>query len=180
MERAVERGLERRDLEALRYLGLDEKSFAKGQSHVSVMTDLEAGRVLEVMDGADQQAAEMLLATLPDEVLERLEAVCLDMGASYRAAAESQLPGVAIGHDRFHILAHLNDAVATVHRQENAILKEKGRSSARRNPAPLRIRSRQSEPGTGAAVSGVAGRRSASFPGVGNQGDVPPFLELSL
>ena len=29
MERAVERGLERRELEELRYLGLDEKSFAK-------------------------------------------------------------------------------------------------------------------------------------------------------
>jgi transposase len=126
MERAVERGLERRELEALRYLGLDEKSFAKGQSYVSVMTDLEAGRVLEVMDGADQLSAEMLLATLTDEVLERIEAVCMDMGASYRAAAESQLPGVAIVHDRFHISAHLNDAVAKVHRQENAILKEKG------------------------------------------------------
>ena len=126
MERAVERGLERRELEALRYLGLDEKSFAKGQSYVSVMTDLEEGRVLEVMDGADQLSAEMLLATLTDEVLERIEAVCMDMGASYRAAAESQLPGVAIVHDRFHISAHLNDAVAMVHRQENAILKEKG------------------------------------------------------
>ena len=82
MERAVERGLERRELEALRYLGLDEKSFAKGQSYVSVMTDLEAGRVLEVMDGADQLSAEMLLATLTDEVLERIEAVCCDSAAA--------------------------------------------------------------------------------------------------
>lgn len=126
MERAVERGLERRELDHLRYLGLEEKSFAKGQSYVSVMTDLERGRVLEVMDGADQQAGEMLLATLPDVVLEKIEAVCIDMSGSFRAAIGSQLPDVAIVHDRFHISAHLNDAVAKIHREENATLKAEG------------------------------------------------------
>lgn len=126
MERAVERGLERRRLEELRYLGLDEKSFAKGQSYVSVMTDLEGARVLEVMEGADQKAAEILLATLPDEAVEEIEAVCIDMSGPYRAAVGSELPGVPIVHDRFHISAHLNEAVAEVHRQENAALKAVG------------------------------------------------------
>lgn len=126
MERAVDRGLAHRDFEQLRYLGLDEKSFAKGQSYVSVMTDLEGGRVLEVMDGADQKTAELLLATLPDEALEKIEAVAMDMSGYFEAATRSQLPGAAIVHDRFHISAHLNDSVAKVHREENAILKEKG------------------------------------------------------
>jgi len=35
MRRAVERGLERRQLERLRYLGMDEKSFRHGQSYIS-------------------------------------------------------------------------------------------------------------------------------------------------
>jgi transposase len=126
MERAVERGLESRDLEELRYLGLDEKSFAKGQSYVSVMTDLAEGRVLEVMEGADQVTAEMLLTTLPEEVLEKIEAVCLDMSGAFAAATRSQLPEVPIVHDRFHISAHLNEAVAKVHREENAALKALG------------------------------------------------------
>jgi transposase len=55
INRAVERGLERRELEQLRYLGLDEKSFGKGQSDISLLTDLEGSRVLEVMEGRDQQ-----------------------------------------------------------------------------------------------------------------------------
>lgn len=126
MERAVARGMEARELDQLRYLGLDEKSFAKGQSYVSVLTDLERGRVLEVMDGRDQRAGEMLLATLPEEILEKVEAVCMDMSGSYRAAVESQLPGLPIVHDRFHISAHLNDAVAKVHKEENAALKAAG------------------------------------------------------
>jgi len=36
INRAVERGLERRELEHWRYLGLDEKSFGKGQSYIFV------------------------------------------------------------------------------------------------------------------------------------------------
>lgn len=126
MERAVERGLERRDLETLRHLGMDEKSFAKGQSYVSVMTDLDEGRVLEVMDGRDMSAGEMLLATLPDEVKEQIEAVCIDMSGSNQGAIEKELPQAAIVHDRFHISAHLNDGVAKVHREENIRLQKQG------------------------------------------------------
>lgn len=37
MRRAVERGLERRQLEALKHLGMDEKSFRRGQSYISVL-----------------------------------------------------------------------------------------------------------------------------------------------
>jgi len=119
MEKAVDRGLERRELEHLRYIGLDEKSFAKGQSYVSVMTDLEQSRVLEVMEGKGKDAGEFLLATLPDDVAQAIEAVCIDMSGSYQAAIESELPKARIVHDRFHISAHLNDAVKAVHVEEN-------------------------------------------------------------
>ncbi len=44
MKRAVERGLAKRDLEAFAYVGIDEKSFGKGQDYVSVMTDPKASR----------------------------------------------------------------------------------------------------------------------------------------
>jgi len=122
MERAVERGMERREFETLRHVGLDEKSFAKGQSYVSILSDLDESRVLEVMDGRDQQAAELLFETLPEEAFDRIEAVCIDMSAAFEAAVKAMLPEAAIVHDRFHISAHLNDAVARVHREENARL----------------------------------------------------------
>lgn len=40
VRRAVERGLLRRSTEEVRQLGMDEKSFGRGQDYVSVMTDL--------------------------------------------------------------------------------------------------------------------------------------------
>lgn len=128
MERAVERGLQRRELKELRSVGMDEKSFAKGQSYVSLLTDLgpEQGRVLEVTPGNDREAADLLFGSLPAEVLQGIEAVCIDMSGHFAAAARAALPEAALVHDRFHISAHLNDAVAQVHREENRRLQKLG------------------------------------------------------
>lgn len=126
MDRAVARGLERRELEQLRYLGLDEKSFRRGQSYISLLTDLEGSRVLEVTEGRDQAAAELLLATLGEKQLAQVEAVAMDMAGSYAAAARAALPQAAIVHDKFHIAKHLGEAVDQVRRRENKELLQEG------------------------------------------------------
>ena len=58
MQRAVQRGLARRSVEAVRHVGLDEKSFGKGHSYVSVLTDLDGSRVLEVVEERTEEAAD--------------------------------------------------------------------------------------------------------------------------
>ena len=75
MERAVKRGLEGRELAGLRHVGMDEKSpsamssgpngFGRGQSYVSLLTDLDRARVLEVMKDNHREAADLLLARRP-------------------------------------------------------------------------------------------------------------------
>ena len=65
MERAVERGLARRTIAELKLVGIDEKSFRKGQDYIAVMTDLRGARVLEVVQGAGQKEVEALWQTLP-------------------------------------------------------------------------------------------------------------------
>ena len=69
VRRAVKRGLSRRQFEGLRHLGIDEKNFMAGQSYISVLTDLEGSRVLEVVEGRTQEAAELLWETLRDSGL---------------------------------------------------------------------------------------------------------------
>ena len=126
MNRAVERGLERRELKRLRYLGLDEKNFCRGQSYISLLTDLEGSRVLEVIEGRDQAAAELLLATLEEKQLAQVEAVAVDMAGYYVTAVEAAVPEAAIVHDKFHIAKHLGEAVDKVRRQENKELLREG------------------------------------------------------
>ena len=50
MKRAVECGLEKRNLDGVRYVGIDEKSFGKGQDYISLMTHPKASRVIEVAE----------------------------------------------------------------------------------------------------------------------------------
>jgi len=50
VERAVERGIDRRSLESVTHVGMDEKSLGKGHDYVSVMTDLDHRQVLDVLN----------------------------------------------------------------------------------------------------------------------------------
>jgi transposase len=65
MQRAVQRGLDARQLEGLRRVGLDEKSFGLGQRYVSPSSDLDLSRVLEVVPSNDTQSGCVLWQSLP-------------------------------------------------------------------------------------------------------------------
>jgi transposase len=126
LERAVGRGLERRSVEELKAVGLDEKSFGRGQSYVTVLSDPRGARVLEVVPERSRASGEAALASLPTQQREKLEAVVMDMSAGYEAAAKAQAPAAAIVYDRFHVSKLLNDAVDKVRRTENRQLREEG------------------------------------------------------
>lgn len=125
-ELAVERGLARRKLEELRHAGMDEKNFKRGQSYVSVLTDVEAGRVLDVVEGRDQESAEKLWKTLPEEQRKQIEAVALDMWDPFMAAARSCVPDADQVHDKFHVAKYLSKAVDDVRKKEHRELRRDG------------------------------------------------------
>jgi transposase len=125
-EIAVARGLARRELDELRYAGMDEKNFKHGQSYVSVMTDLDEGRVLDVVEGRDQESAEKLWKTLPDKQRKQIRAVALDMWDPYMAAARNCVPQAEQVHDKFHVAKYLTKAVDDVRKKEHRELKGVG------------------------------------------------------
>lgn len=126
MRRAVERGLERRSVDDVYHVGLDEKSFGRGQDYVSVLTDIDGRRVLDVVPGRDEAAATRLLETLPADQRDQVAAAAIDMSAAYANSIEAQLPKAEIVHDRFHIAKHLNEAVDRVRRSEHKELRAEG------------------------------------------------------
>ena len=126
MERAVERGLACRELESLQYVGLDEKSFRRGHSYVSILTDLTGSRVLEVVEDRTEEAADKLWDSLTDEQAEQIEAVAVDMWPAFANSIKKNVPEAEIVHDRFHISKHLNEAVDKVRRGEHKMLKSAG------------------------------------------------------
>lgn len=126
MERAVDRGLERRALDDVACVGMDEKSFGHGQDYISVMTDPDEGRVLEVSAGRTETAADQLWAVFSDSERDAIRAVSMDMWKAYENSAEKNAPNAEIVHDRYHISAYLNKAVDQVRRAEHKSLMKEG------------------------------------------------------
>lgn len=122
MQRAVERGLERRSLDEVKHVGMDEKSFGKGHDYISVLTDIDASRVLEVRRGRDQTAADDLWSVLTTQQRAQVQAVALDMWPAYASSAAEHVPQADRVHDRFHISKHLNEAIDQVRRREHKTL----------------------------------------------------------
>jgi transposase len=118
--RAVERGLQQRAAIATPVLGMDEKSFGRGQDYVSILTDLKESRVLDVVPERTEQAATQLLETaLQAEQREAVQAACIDMWPAYEAATQQVLPQARIVFDPFHVVSHANQAVDQVRRREH-------------------------------------------------------------
>lgn len=126
MERAVERGLAKRELDEVEHVGMDEKSFGRGHDYVSLMTDIDGARVLEVSRGRDEAAANVLWSALSGEQKSNVKAVAMDMWPAFANSAERHVPEAEIVHDRFHISKHLNEAVDKVRRQEHKALRKEG------------------------------------------------------
>lgn len=126
MGRGVERGLKRRKLENIDYVGIDEKSFRKGHSYVSVLNDLERGRVLDVAEERTTQSADDLWLGIDEDVRKSIKAVAMDMWEPFMNSTREKVPGALVVHDRFHIASHLGKAVDQVRRKEHKDLMSAG------------------------------------------------------
>jgi len=126
MERAVERGLVAREEEPIKHIGVDEKSFGKGQDYISLMVDLDRSRVIEVSKDRSETSCDALFAKLTQTQKDGVEAVAADFWQAFRNSIVKQVPQAEIVHDRFHISQYLGEAVDLVRRQENRVLKKEG------------------------------------------------------
>jgi transposase len=126
MERAVDRGLERREVDDIKHVGMDEKSFGRGHDYVSVMTDIDNSRVLEVAPERTLEAADSLWKTLTLAQREGVESVSMDMWQAFMTSALANAPNAEIVHDKFHIAKYLGEAVDKVRRAEHQALQQEG------------------------------------------------------
>jgi len=128
MQAAVERGLERREEEPIANVGLDEKSFGKGHDYVSILTDIDRSRVLEVVPERTIAATDFLWQTLTPEQLASVQSVAMDMWQAFMSSTTANVPEAKIVHDKFHISKYLGEAVDKVRRAEHRELQKEGDS----------------------------------------------------
>lgn len=125
---AVARGLSRRKDEDVVHLGLDEKSFLKGHRYASIATDLDRGRVLDVVkDRTTESATKLLNQAIPEERRGLVKAGAMDMWQPFMSAWKEVFGAdTPIVHDKFHVAKYLGTAVDKVRRGEHRTLQKGG------------------------------------------------------
>jgi len=128
LERAVKRGLARRQAEEIPQLGVDEKAFRKGHKYLTLVNDLKRNRVLYVAEDREQSSLDGFWPTITAEQRASIQAVALDMWDPYLASLKEHLPEAEkkTVFDKFHIAKHLGEAVDKVRRREHKVLKAEG------------------------------------------------------
>jgi len=124
LNRAVERGLRRKEPRLIKHLGVDEKAIARGQRYFTLVCDLDLGTVEHIGDGRDRRSFESYLDSLTSEQLPAIIAIAMDMHEAYVQAALAKIPDAEqkIVFDLFHIMQHMSGAVDEVRRKEHQAL----------------------------------------------------------
>ena len=128
MQRAVERGLSRREDLCVTQIGVDETAFRKRHDYVTIVSDQETGTVLHVCSDRKKETLKARYNDLTEEQREAIESVSMDMWPAFINATLESIPGAEekIAFDKFHVAKYLGDAVDKVRRQEHKALMAEG------------------------------------------------------
>jgi transposase len=121
MDRAVIRGLSRKERRVPTRIGIDEKSVGKGQDYETIVCDLDRGTVEYVVDDRERKSLEKYYRQFTREELAQIEAIAMDMWENYITATLACVPDAAekIVFDKFHAIGQVTKGVDKVRRQEH-------------------------------------------------------------
>jgi transposase len=87
-------------------LGIDEHFFTRRHGYATTFCDLKNHKVHDVVLGRSEASLESYLARLEEK--HRVQVVCMDLAASYRALVRKHFPQARIVADRFHVIRLIN------------------------------------------------------------------------
>lgn len=121
MKKSVERGLALRQKASIpiKKLAIDEKSQQTGHNYVTILSDADEGKVLEVSKDRTIEAVLEVYNTLNTKQLESVESVTMDMWSAFETVTKRVVSQADVVHDRFHLSGYLNNAVDITRRAEN-------------------------------------------------------------
>lgn len=130
MQRAVRRGLARREQQAPTHLSVDETAYRKGHDYVTVVTDQDRGCVVHVADDRKKESLNSYYYMLTEQQKSGIESIAMDMWPAYINTTLEAIPGASekIAFDKFHVAKYLGAAVDKVRKQEHRALQQQGDS----------------------------------------------------
>ena len=129
-QRAVKRGLARKEPAVMARLCVDEKGMGRGQNYLTIVAEVTQNqtRVEYVGDGRSQESLDAFWRGLKVAQLAGVEAVAMDMWEPFVRSTLAHVPAGAskIVHDPFHLVKYMNEAVNEVRMQEHRCLQAQG------------------------------------------------------
>lgn len=102
----------------LKRLSIDEISNKKGHDYLSVVMDLDTGRVIWVGEGRKEEDINKFFDTLTDEQKNQIEAISIDMWPAYIKSAKNNCPNADIVFDKFHVVKKFGEVITKLRSAE--------------------------------------------------------------
>lgn len=124
----VDYGLERRSLEDIHSIGVDEIQYGKGHQYLTLVYQIDAGarRLLSVTRDRSARSLLKFFRMLGPRRTALIQFVCSDMWRPYLKVIAKKLPEALHVLDRFHIVANLNKALNEIRASEARHLRQNG------------------------------------------------------
>lgn len=104
--------------DGLRLLAVDEIAVRKRHQYMSVVLDLEAGRIVWVGEGRSEETLRAFFNELTADQRASIEAIAADMSPPFRKAIRTWCPHAALVFDFFHVVAKYSREVIDVIRAQ--------------------------------------------------------------
>lgn len=103
-------------LTGVRQIAIDEIAIRKGHRYLTVVLDLESGKVLFVGDGKGANALKPFWERVKRCKQCKIRSVAIDMSRAYISAVRDNLPKARVVFDRFHIVKLCNEMLTKLRR----------------------------------------------------------------
>jgi transposase len=103
-------------LEGLRRIGIDELSYRRGRSYITVVVDHASGRLVWAAVGRDDATLEGFFAELGPDRAARITHVSADSAPWIERVVRRRCPNAVVAADPFHVVRWATDALDEVRR----------------------------------------------------------------
>lgn len=130
----VKKTVQEEDLSGVTAICIDETSFKKGQSYVTIVSDAKAGKVIDVEKGRDREAVVSFSYKLEEKGgdCNKITQYISDMSPAYMKAKEECFPRAKQIIDKFHVKQMMLKAMDEVRREEQGRIQSRKRTAGKK------------------------------------------------
>lgn len=119
-KRYVDLAVAEADLSSVKAVAIDETSYRRGHTYLTIVADAEERKVVFVTEGKDAQTVARFAQHLAGHkgTADQITAASIDMSPAFIKGLTEHLPEARITFDKFHVIAHASTAVDQTRRIE--------------------------------------------------------------